>query len=42
MSRVTSAILYLSTFDEDRLPAVNAFFQSIRRGFVSLDDESLP
>jgi hypothetical protein len=42
MSRVTSAILYLSTFDDDRLPAVNAFFQSIRRGFVSLDDESLP
>lgn len=42
MSEVTNLILHLSIFDTDQLPAVNAFFQSAREGFVSLDDDSLP
>ena len=43
MSWVTNVILHVGIFDKELVPKVNEFFERDQiRGFVSLDDDSLP
>ena len=43
MSYVTNVILHVGLFDEHRVDEVNEFFERKEiRGFVAMDDESLP